>query len=188
MATKKDIKELLNKMGITESEMDAYWNDLADVNWKVKAINKCGKSWRDLGLSVIAEIPTQKQRDIEAKIREQKEAEKKAEAERKLKEERAYYEKHFEEIMLQKIDSKENLTEDELKRLALEYDIEREEGENRRWTRTVSSYVELGGRYFCIDWENGLTESQPNEFPNQPVEVKKHSYEKTITVNEWRPV
>lgn len=89
--------------------------------------------------------------------------------------------------MLKKIDTGDILTENELQRLALEHDAERDEGEYHRWTRTVSSYVKLGGRYFCINWEEGLTENQPNEFPNQPYEVWKHSSEKTIVVTEWLP-
>ena len=34
----------------------------------------------------------------------------------------------------------------------------------------------------------GLTECQENEFEDQPVEVRKHTYEKTIEVTEWIPI
>lgn len=65
---------------------------------------------------------------------------------------------------------------------------DREVGENRRWSRSVCSIVELGGKYYSITWEEGLTENQENDFTNQPIEVKLNEYEKTITVREWNPV
>lgn len=69
-----------------------------------------------------------------------------------------------------------------------ELDDERDCGENRRWSRSVCSIVELGGKHYSITWEQGLTENQENEFWNQPVEVEKHQYPKTIVVTEWKPV
>ena len=92
-----------------------------------------------------------------------------------------------EKKILTKIDSGEKLSEKELKFL-VEYEIERHAGENRRWTRSIESIVEIGGRHFSVDWEEGLTECQENEFYEQPVEVEMHEYEKTITVREWTPV
>lgn len=97
------------------------------------------------------------------------------------------YDNDFDEIMLRKIDSGEELTEDELKELT-EYEIEQEKGENRRWTRTITSIVELFGRFFALEWEEALTEMQENEFYSQPYEVEKVTYEKTITVTEWKPL
>lgn len=51
----------------------------------------------------------------------------------------------------------------------------------------MESVVCLCGRYFSIYWEEGLTEYQPNEFYDQPEEVEKHEYDKTIHVVEWIP-
>lgn len=34
----------------------------------------------------------------------------------------------------------------------------------------------------------GLTECQENDFEDQPVEVRKHTYEKIIEVTEWIPI
>jgi hypothetical protein len=101
-----------------------------------------------------------------------------------------YYEDHFEEVMIEKIKNADELTERELSRLAYEYEIEREEGEDRRWSRTITSYVQLKDRFFIVNWEQGLTEMQDNEFYDQPYEVKKKTYEKVIpehkvTVTEW---
>lgn len=82
----------------------------------------------------------------------------------------------------------ENLREDDLRYLVWNYEIDRENGENRRWSRTVTSIVEIGGKTYSIDWEEGLTECQENRFYDQPIEVRKHEYEKTIKVTEWLPV
>lgn len=81
------------------------------------------------------------------------------------------------------VDSK--VSESDLRELCGEYEVDRSCGDNGRWTRTVRSIVQLGDRTFEIIWEQGLTESQDNYYPSQPVEVKLNTYEKTITVREW---
>lgn len=91
-----------------------------------------------------------------------------------------------EEYVIQKIDSGEELTEHELEELSWRFnEVDTIYGENRRWLRSVRSIIEICGRYFAIDWEEGLTECQENEFYNQPFEVEKKEYQKTITVTEW---
>ena len=68
-------------------------------------------------------------------------------------------------------------------RTLLEYafcSIEIEEGDNRRWSRSMVSITEINGRYFKIYWEEGLTEYQEDSCYNQPVEVKKIEYDKVI--------
>lgn len=91
----------------------------------------------------------------------------------------------YEVELVKKIDDGENLERWDLIDL-LDYEIERDNGDNRRWSRTITSICELCGRYFCLEWEEGLTEMQENEFDNQPYEVDEHTYEKTITVTEWK--
>lgn len=44
MATKKDIKALLKRLSITENDMDNYWSELIETNWKVKSLNRSGKN------------------------------------------------------------------------------------------------------------------------------------------------
>jgi hypothetical protein len=186
MANKKQIKELLKKLNLKESDMDMYWNELIKTNWKVKSLNNSGKTWRDMNISVIEEIPTQKQKDIENAERKRKEEEEKIESELKAKQEKENYEEHYEEIILNKIDSGKKLSERELSSLVWEFEeVDREYGDNRRWTRSVTSIIIINDRFFRVEWENGLTESQENEFYNQPYEVEKKTYEKTITVTEW---
>lgn len=184
MNTKKQIKELLNEMGYSEEEMNVFWGELIRTNWICKALHNSGKNWKDLNISLIRGIPTQKERD-EVIMKEIKEKKKKEEEDKKRKE---YYEEHFEEIMVNKIDSKEKLTEYELKTLVYNYEIESIKGENNRWTRDVDTVVELCGRFFMIPWQEGLTEYQEDEFYIQPYEVKQVKYQKVIDVVEWKAI
>lgn len=94
----------------------------------------------------------------------------------------------YEEQLLRKIDDGEELTESELRGVIFDFEVEREEGENRRWSRSVTTISQIGDRYFSTDWEEGLTEYQENEYYEQPVEVQKKTYEKIITVTEWIPI
>ena len=92
----------------------------------------------------------------------------------------------YEVEMLAKIDSDKDLTENDLKNLIFEYEeVDKEEGENRRWVRAITSIIKIGERFFSLAWEQGLTECQENEFYYQPVEVKADTYEKTIVVTKW---
>lgn len=78
-------------------------------------------------------------------------------------------------------------TEKEVRNLIWDCEVEREEGSNRRWSRSMTSIVEADdGKLYAIDWEQGLTECQQNEyFAGTYPEVEKKTYEKTITVAEW---
>lgn len=93
----------------------------------------------------------------------------------------------YEEELLKKIDSKKELTESEIREI-LGCEIESEYGDNRRWSRSVTTISQIGDRYFSTDWEEGLTEYQQNEYYEQPVEVEKVTYEKTIIVTEWKEI
>ena len=64
------------------------------------------------------------------------------------------------------------------------------EGENRRWSRSMTTIIEISGRYFKIYWEEGLTEYQDDCCFEQPAEVEKIEYDKiipehTVRVVEW---
>lgn len=94
----------------------------------------------------------------------------------------------FDKLLLEKIDSGICLTEREISEVVHGYGIESEYGDNRRWSRSVTTYSKIGERYFSTEWENGLTECQDNDYSYQPVEVKLVKYEKMIMVREWIPV
>lgn len=88
--------------------------------------------------------------------------------------------------LLKKIDAGEKLTESELKILAQEFDIERIEGDDHRWQREIRSICKLGDRLFAVDWMSGLTEMQEDNFWEQPFEVEKVTYTKTVEVTEYK--
>jgi integrase len=177
-------KQWMKENGYTEKQMDAFWAENIESNPIVRNLNSHGMSWRDMNISVVSKLPTQKERDLEAKKKKEIEERQKAEAEAKAKAEKEYYREHFEEIMVKKILDGEKLSEKELRKIT-GFEIDREEGENRRWSRTVTSILHMCGRYFALVWEEGLTEYQDNEYYNQPYEVVKKTYQKTITVTEW---
>lgn len=189
MATKKEIKEALKEIGYTEADMQRFWDECIDVNWKVEVLSKAGRNWKSLTVHQIKRLPTLKDRTIESQRKKQEEEEVKRMEEQKVADEKKYYEEHFEEIIVQKIDNGEKLTESEIKECIWDYPrVELIEGDSGRWTQYMKSIIELCGRTFCFPWEKGLTEYQENGFYYQPYEVKKHEYEKTITVTEWRKI
>ena len=186
MAYKKDIKPLLKELGYTWEQMQAFWDECIEINWNVGILSKNGRNWNDLTIDQIRELPTLKETTIRLQKEKEEEEQRKMLEEQKKKEAEEYYWEHFDEIMIEKIDKGEKLNEKELKTLVFEFkEVDREYGENRRWTRSVYSVIELCGRYFRICWEEGLTEYQENEFYYQPEEVEKKTYEKTITVTKW---
>lgn len=186
MAYKKDIKPLLNEMGYTWEQMQTFWDECIEVNWKVKMISNSGKNWNELTISQIRDLPTLKEKTLRQQKEKEDEEAKKILEKQKKKTDEDYYWEHFDELMVEKIDKGENLTEKELRTLVFECnEVSRSKGENRRWSRSVESIVELCGRYFAVMWEEGLTECQENEFYDQPYEVEEKTYEKTVTVTEW---
>lgn len=170
-STKKERTELLKRLGYTEAEMQQFWDECVLVNKKVEMLHNAGLNWTDLCVWQIEKLPTLKDETLR-KIAEMEEKLKKnqelKEIELKAIED---YEKHFEEIMVSRIDKSEPLTEKELSRLVSEYEVETYYGSNRRWSRTVTTIVEMCNRLFRISWEEGLTEEQCNSYSNQPVEV-----------------
>ncbi len=177
-------KAWMKENNYTESQMDAFWTENIETNFKIRSFNANGMSWRDLNMYLVKQLPTLKECDAKALAEKKLEEQKKAEAAAQEKKDADYYNAHFEELMVKKIGAKETLTEKELRRLR-DYEIECTFGENRRWTRSAHSILSLCDRFFSLDWEEGLTESQENEYMDQPYEVEKHTYEKTITVTEW---
>lgn len=95
---------------------------------------------------------------------------------------------NLESTVIGKIDNKEELSEREIIRLINEYTISEQKGEEFRWAVSIKSIVKLMGRYFCIEWQRGLTEYQDDSFNEQPYEVEKVEYEKTIKVIDWRRI
>lgn len=181
----KEVRTWLKESGYTIQQMDDFWKEAISFNIKVAAISESGRTWRSLDLSVIKDVPNLKQLHEQAEVEKERVAKEKAEREEKEHAEAEYYSKHFDEIMIQKIEKGEPLDKGELSELVHEYGVETHHGSSRRWTRTNTTIISLMGRYFRIYWEEGLTECQEDEYMEQPVEVFKHTYQKMITVTEW---
>ena len=93
-------------------------------------------------------------------------------------------ENSFEREMLEKIVKGERLTERELSSLVYEgEEVDEIEGEDTRWTRCMTTVINLCGKNVAIDWQKGLTECQENEFYDQPYFVEKK--ERVVTVVDW---
>jgi hypothetical protein len=90
--------------------------------------------------------------------------------------------------ILNKIDTGVELDWSELRELVFGFEVDRIEGDDRCWTRTNESIVKLGNRFFSIQWEQGLTECQENEFDYQPKEVISRKRKVTKTITEWIPI
>lgn len=187
MAKIRGLKTWLKENGYTTEQMQAYWDELLELeHQKVKLFSRMGKNWDETNLSIVAELPTAKDKLLEYREKQEQARIRDEETRRNQQEAKLYYQEHFDEIMLDKIDKCEDLTEKELETLIYSNNVSDTYGENRRWSRTVTTIIKLIDRFFCIIWEQGLTENQDNDYSNQPYEVEKHTYEKTITVTEWR--
>lgn len=87
---------------------------------------------------------------------------------------------------LKKYDSKQEFTDSELNDLVWEMEeVETKYGENRRWYRKVTTIFKVEDRYFAVEWDEGLTELQENEFYKQPYEVYPEEETKVITIIKW---
>lgn len=97
---------------------------------------------------------------------------------------------------LTRYDNKEVFNEGELKDLywgdmeiedGMEWEeIDEEIEDKRRWSQFIYKYVMIGGRYFCLTADIGLTEYQDDEYNYQPEEVRRT--QKTIVVDCWEPI
>lgn len=73
-----------------------------------------------------------------------------------------------------KIYKGEKLTKKELREAVWGCEeVAQEVGENRRWSRNISSIIKIKDKLFCINWEQGLTEYQDNCYDEQPFEVEE---------------
>lgn len=185
----KGLLKWLSENGHTVEEAQKEWDAAiaANVGGLVGWLHKEGYDWRYLQTYQITGLFGLAERTI-AKRKEEEEKQKRKETEElRKKQEEEYREAHYDEYILGKIDTGEKLSEKELRDLQYNFhEVDSIYGDNRRWSRSVRSIFEIGDRFFALDWEEGLTEYQEDEYYNQPVEVVKHEYQKTITVTEWQ--
>lgn len=93
----------------------------------------------------------------------------------------------YEQEMYEKIINGIKLTKGELCELT-EFEVDEIKGSDRRWTRSIKTICQLGNRYFALEWEQGLTENQENQFDNQPYEVELKEEVITKTIKKWNRV
>lgn len=79
---------------------------------------------------------------------------------------------HQKEI-LNKIKHKEPLSKNELYDVIFQYDIYTKEGSDSRWYRNISTISKLDDTYVITNWKQGLTDSQENEYDEDPIIVTK---------------
>ena len=84
--------------------------------------------------------------------------------------------------------SGEPFSEEEIENILMSYTIAEKRRKWQRWSQPITSIVSLCGHTFQIDWRNGLTEEQDNEYPNQPFEVTSYTHIEMVTVTDWTPV
>ena len=100
-----------------------------------------------------------------------------------------FYEMEIEEEaaaeVVRKIKAKEEFDEEELQNLRWYFgEFDEVYGDNRRWTRSVTTIFKFGDNIFvALEWEEGLTEYQPNEYYEQPYFV--YPKEEYIVVTNW---
>ena len=96
---------------------------------------------------------------------------------------KVYYDYKYDwtQRMSMKLKAGEDLSDSDINSLIYNFDeIHREEGEDRRWSKSVLSVVDIEGELYAIEWEQGLTENQENEFYNQPYPVELKTEEVVI--------
>lgn len=95
-----------------------------------------------------------------------------------------YVDKYTEKEKIQmKLENGEELSKSEMKNMDNYFrEVYREEGESRRWSKSVLSVFEVGDKKYALNWDEGLTENNENEYWEQPYLVKLE--EKEIVVKK----
>lgn len=63
----------------------------------------------------------------------------------------------------------EQLTESELREMLWQFDVVHEvKSEPKRWTRPVTTVLNIYDELYALDWDEGLTENQEHMFEEQP--------------------
>lgn len=100
------------------------------------------------------------------------------------------YEMEIEDIAyytcIKKINRGEELDINTIETLARCFAIEEIEGEDHRWTRSMTTIINYFDSYYAIDWQKGLTEYQEDYFCEQPYKVEKK--EKVITTHYYERI
>ena len=77
-----------------------------------------------------------------------------------------------------------DITKNDIKSLVWNYEVKKIEGDSGRWTKSVQSICEICNVLVAVDWEEGLTEMQENEFYDPPYFVKP--IERVVTITDYK--
>ena len=162
----------LEKLGVTAQEMQIHWDEALEVNWKIQAIANCGKTWRDLNEYQLKDLINLKEKTLKQLAEKEEKERLEKEAKEKAKQERDYYNEHLEEILLDKLLKKEELTEKEYGHLAFEFEV---------YSRYTDSYKHglmfkdvvflIGNHYFYMQMIEDTTDMGMHQYQVYPVEV-----------------
>lgn len=70
----------------------------------------------------------------------------------------------FEDEILNNFDNGISLSDDDMSEAIFMYEIDREDLDEYRWTTLIRSVIKVKDRYFEIDWIQGNTEMQEDDF------------------------
>lgn len=96
--------------------------------------------------------------------------------------------------IIEKLYKGEELNESEIQQLTWD-DVEGSEvfdirynNELNRWSRYVRTIIKIGDDFWCIDWDQGLTEYQESSYHNQPFKVKMVTKQIAMTVVDFERI
>ena len=94
-----------------------------------------------------------------------------------------------EEAIINKLNNGTNLSESELRDLYEYFGVVYEErGDDGRWSRHMLTVYRIGDKNYALDWNEGLTENQENDYSNQLYEVSVEEVEVTVTKTIVKPI
>lgn len=67
---KSKLDLMLEKIGYTREQMQKFWDDALEVNWKIQAIANSGKSWQDLNETQLLDLVNLKEKNLTTVSRE----------------------------------------------------------------------------------------------------------------------
>ena len=94
----------------------------------------------------------------------------------------------FEKEIYLKLITEQETTDEELRRLVREYEVDRESCGAGRCAEYIDSIVKVNGRYFQFGWSKALTFNLSDEFYEMPYEVEPYEERKLMIYQRWRRV
>lgn len=145
-----DVKLLLFELGYTKDQMQTFWDECKEINYKVKNLADMGKTWSDLPLETIKDLPTLKERTLLALERKER------------------------NNPVIKLQENQSLTEEDIKYLISQYgtDTYYHSSPNMPNVKSVVSFIKIEDKDYLIEWSKVIRKEGVIEFyENQPEEL-----------------